>query len=342
MIEQGSDDWLEARQSGLGGSEVSVLYGKNPYMTETVLWLSKTGRIPPTKATIHDEPAMYWGTALEKQVRRGYTDLTGRVVEDGVTMLRHPKAPIFANTDGSIPTAEGQRGPGVYEGKIAGGIVRRRDWENEGKVRLPLHYQCQLQTYLECTGCQWGSLAVLFGDRWDLKAIDVVIDRAFIADMLARARSWWKERIELDRPPPVDSSSKTEDALRQVYPRDDGRIVILPDQFAGVLDRLLAAESMASQIDDQVQCMRNMVIAAMGPHAIGLLYDGRGFAMRGADGRKLTKLSVDAMAKRRRAMDRRGAGEPQRVEVHPELQAQADAIAGISWGIKPRGEGSET
>jgi putative phage-type endonuclease len=341
MIEQGSAEWVEARRAGIGGSEVSVLYGANPHTTAFALWAEKTGRVDSKPATIHDEPAMYWGSKLERQVRDGYADLTGREVIDGVTLLRHPNAPLVANTDGTIVDAPEHDGPGVYEGKIAGGVVRRKHWERDGKVRIPLHYCCQGQAYLSCTGYSWGSLAVLFGDRWDLRAIDFEVDRPFIANMLDRVVAWWTKHIVLDEPPPIDASPVTEAALRKVYASDDGRIVLLPDQFVPVLDQLLAQEKIAETADQSIQWLRNLVIAAMGSAAYGQLYDGRGFALGGRDGsRKLRKMSEAAMSGARRRAAREGGDEPRPAALHPEIQRQADTIAGWSWGIAPMAAGS--
>lgn len=328
-MKQGSEEWLAARRAGLGGSEVSVLYDANPYTTQYVLWAQKTGRVDGERATIHDEPAMYWGSKLEGQVRQGYSDLTGRVVRDGVTMLQHPNAPLFANTDGALDPVPEHDGPGVYEGKIAGGVARR-DWERDRRIVIPLHYQCQGQVYLECTGCTWGSLAVLFGDRWDLRAIDFEIDRPFIANMLDRALLWWTKHVVLDEPPPIDSSKKTEAALRRVYPDDNGRIVLLPDQFAPLLDWLERSEELVKTAKQEVQRLRNLVIAALGSASFGQLYDGRGFSLVGEDGsRKLRKHGEASMTRARRFA--KGPIEP--ASVPADVQRQAEQLANAIWGI---------
>ena len=40
-------EWLQYRTQGIGGSEVSVIAGINPYRSVYQLWLEKTGQITP-------------------------------------------------------------------------------------------------------------------------------------------------------------------------------------------------------------------------------------------------------------------------------------------------------
>ena len=39
------EDWLKYRTEGIGGSDVSVIAGINPFRSAHRLWLEKTGRI---------------------------------------------------------------------------------------------------------------------------------------------------------------------------------------------------------------------------------------------------------------------------------------------------------
>ena len=41
---QGSDEWLDARRNGIGGSDVAAVLGANPWRTPLEVWLSKTGQ----------------------------------------------------------------------------------------------------------------------------------------------------------------------------------------------------------------------------------------------------------------------------------------------------------
>ena len=48
------DEWLRYRTKGIGGSDVSIIAGINPYKSVYQLWLEKTGRIIPKQTEIYD------------------------------------------------------------------------------------------------------------------------------------------------------------------------------------------------------------------------------------------------------------------------------------------------
>jgi putative phage-type endonuclease len=331
---QGSAEWLRARALGIGGSEASVLYGCNPWQNELALWARKTGRIIDPPATIHTAPALYWGTALEKVVRQGYQDLTGRNVTDGHTLLQHPECPVLvANTDGTIIDVEGKDGPGVYEGKCASAFARRDWYAEDSAPSIPLHYQVQVQHYLACTGYRWASLAVYFGgDRQPLAWFDIERHEGLISDLLERASRWWRDHVVADVPPAIDDSPTTEATLRAIRPLDTGAIVRLPDEFAPVLDRLAACDTLAAQIEAERQRCRNLVIATMGDAAYGQVYDGRGFTFR-AEGSGGRVLRVASEGRMKRARQDTGVSYPPAAEVPPGVAEQLQGIASIAWGI---------
>lgn len=334
---QGTEEWRRARARGIGGSEASVLYGCNPWMNEHALWALKTGRVSPPEVTIQTAPSLYWGTALEPVVRRGYQDLTGRTVVEGDTLLAHPDVPVLlANTDGTLIDVEGRGGPGVYEGKTASVFARREWYTEDGLPSIPLHYQVQVQHYLACTGYSWASLAVYFGgDREPLRFFDVERHDALIDDLLHRAARWWHDHVELDRPPNIDALPQTESTLRAMRPRDDGSIVLLPDEFVPVLDRLAALDVLMGQLEAEKQRCRNLVIATLGDAAYGQVYDGRGFTFRNersSSGRVLRTASEGRMKRARRDT---GINYPPPAYVPPGVGEQLAQISSISWGITP-------
>ena len=42
------EEWLQLRRKGIGGSDASVIMGKNPYRSILQLWEEKTGKLPVT------------------------------------------------------------------------------------------------------------------------------------------------------------------------------------------------------------------------------------------------------------------------------------------------------
>ena len=68
------NEWLRYRTKGIGGSDVSIIAGINPYKSVYQLWLEKTGRMIPEQT---DSEYAHFGTLLEPIVRKEFTERTG-------------------------------------------------------------------------------------------------------------------------------------------------------------------------------------------------------------------------------------------------------------------------
>ena len=69
-----SADWLRYRTMGIGGSDVSVIAGINPYRSVYQIWLEKTGQIEPAES---DNEYTHFGTILEPVIRKEFMERTG-------------------------------------------------------------------------------------------------------------------------------------------------------------------------------------------------------------------------------------------------------------------------
>ena len=68
------EEWLKYRTQGIGGSDVSVIAGINPFKSVYQLWLEKTGKIE-TEQT--DSEYAHFGAILEPIVKKEFMDRTG-------------------------------------------------------------------------------------------------------------------------------------------------------------------------------------------------------------------------------------------------------------------------
>ena len=95
-----SADWLRYRTMGIGGSDVSVIAGINPYRSVYQLWLEKTGQIEPAES---DNEYTHFGTILEPVVRKEFMARTGLKVRQKHMLLQSVEHPfMLANLDGVI------------------------------------------------------------------------------------------------------------------------------------------------------------------------------------------------------------------------------------------------
>lgn len=341
--EQGSPEWLAARRSGIGGSEISALYRKpdgscaNPFMGPMKLWGLKTGRIRDSQPSPREAPHLYVGRVLEAPVREMYAEFSGRTVTEGVTLKRDSEAPVLlANTDGAqtCPSRPGELG--VYEGKVTT-IFRRADWlkriehpsgDVEHRELVPLHYRCQTQHYMACTGLTWAS-AVCFmqADRAPIHWRDIDRHDEFISDMRERAARWWRDHVEADVAPPLDDSPATEDALRKIHRETEDLALQLPAAFAAVLDRLEAIGDFSKQLKRERHRLRNLLLSTMGSASLAVIADdGRGWSLRGETGRALRALTASGIARARRRID----APTQVVYVPTEIGREIDALYSLN------------
>ena len=94
------EEWLKYRTRGIGGSDVSIIAGINPFKSVHQLWLEKTGQTEPEQT---DSDYAHFGTLLEPIVRKEFTARTGIKVRQKHMLLQSEEYPfMFADLDGVI------------------------------------------------------------------------------------------------------------------------------------------------------------------------------------------------------------------------------------------------
>ena len=72
---------------GIGGSDVSVIAGINPYRSFFQLWLEKTGQTEPCE---NGNECTHFGTVLEPIVKQEFTERTGIEIAEPKFIYQHP------------------------------------------------------------------------------------------------------------------------------------------------------------------------------------------------------------------------------------------------------------
>lgn len=270
---ESEEQWLAARQSGLGASESAALFGVNPWDSPYSLWAQKTGVLPRDK--IESEP-MEWGVRLEPLIANKYHEVTGQKLVDlgRHTILRSKKLPIlFATLDRVIESSEGEEGPGVLEIKAVG--AHRKDEWDEGPS---LVYQVQLQQQLAVTGYSWGVIAVLFGGQ-EFGWIKQPRNQAFLDALYKKTINFWA-LVESRTPPPVDADKRTEEALKLLHPRDNGLTVELPPDADEWDAELEAVKSQMKALESRERELKNNLLAAIGDASFAKLTSGVSYSLK--------------------------------------------------------------
>lgn len=209
------DAWLDVRKRGIGSSDSSAAIGLNPYKSQLELWLEKTNRDQGlAKPDPDDDTApVFWGVILEPIVASQYQRRTGNKVRKVNAVLQHPEIPwMLANIDREVVgSAEVQ----ILECKTAG-INGARLWRDG----VPKYVEVQVMHQLAVTGKQAADVAVLLGGQ-QLEVYRIERDELLIQHLIELERQFW-HYVETDTPPPADGSDSAEQALRLLYPEDDG------------------------------------------------------------------------------------------------------------------------
>ena len=144
------EDWLKARESYIGGSDIGAILGLNKWTTNVDLWEIKTGRKP--QPDISSNELVSYGTHAEQYLRElfklDYPQYDMFYKEHN--MWRNDKYDwAHASLDGWLLEKETGR-KGIWECKTStvNSFAQLKDkWEN----RIPETYYCQVVLYLLVT-----------------------------------------------------------------------------------------------------------------------------------------------------------------------------------------------
>jgi putative phage-type endonuclease len=270
--------WLKARQSGIGGSDISVVLGMNPWKSAYALWAEKTGKITPDD--LSDNEAVEFGQLLEPVIANKYERVTGRRLDIWypskplLELHRHPDHSWMLGTpDRVFTTVEGERG--VLEIKT-GGFFTGKDWE----IEPPVHYQAQAQWYSAILNVSLISFAVLIGGQ-KFHWCDMTRNDRFIAFAIERGEEFW-DCVQRDIPPPVDDSKSTSEALARLYaePDEAAEPVMFDFEFIEMSERRRELKAQIRDAETAIMLIDNQIKSALGDAVFGCLPDGSGFSWK--------------------------------------------------------------
>lgn len=198
-------DWLEARQGRIGGSDAAAILGMNPYKTNVQLWEEKTGRRKPED--ISDRPYVKYGTEAEEPLRQLFRlDFPEYQVmyQEGNMWLNDDIPWSHASLDGWLMDQDGRQG--IWECKTT--EIMRAGQKDLWKDRIPDNYYIQLLHYFLVTGFDFAVLKGqlkfdIDGEVW-LQTKHYKIERSEVQEDIGFLKEkefeFW-QRIKQDKPP---------------------------------------------------------------------------------------------------------------------------------------------
>lgn len=245
-------EWLEMRQSGIGGSDAAAVVGMNPWKSAAQVYLSKTESVEDDTEVMSERLRV--GHDLEDYVAKRFAEATGKKVRRNNYMLHHDDYPfILADIDREVVGENA-----ILECKTTNSYAAK-DWETEP----PEQYQVQCLHYMLVTGAERCYIAVLIGnERFAWYTIER--DEEAIAALLEAEVDFWRNYVEAGICPPPDGSNAYDDYLKKRYPHDDGEEMQLMNEGESALSDYLRLQDMAKDIEEQMRLYRQIIENEMG------------------------------------------------------------------------------
>lgn len=217
------EEWLKYRTKGIGGSDVSIIAGINPFKSVHQLWLEKTGQMEPEQT---DSDYAQFGTLLEPVVRKEFTVRTCIKVRQKHMLLQSEEYPfMFADLDGVV-NENGEMA--IFEAKTAS-AYKQEVWE-EG---VPAPYILQVQHYMAVTGAKRTYIAALVGGNHFFYHV-VERDEEMLGKIITMEKYFWETHVLGGVEPVPDGSDATTDYFNSRFRHSNGMTVELPEEALSV------------------------------------------------------------------------------------------------------------
>ena len=244
VFSSGSDEWLDARYSGIGGSDIGTILGLNPWESAYALWAKKTKQIP--ESDLSGNIRVLLGQKFEKPILEIWQEKnpSWKIFETGT--YRHADAPyLMANPDALAYNEE------TDEWMLIEVKTSAMPWDE-----VPAHYYAQVQHYLHVMGLRKAKLIGVIGWNWfesDIEANDFEIDI-----QLKYAAAFWESCQTMTRPE-WDGSDATFKAVKQLNPLIDDTEAEIPWG-----QDLWQAQRAADEAFENLNRLKSMTIDQMG------------------------------------------------------------------------------
>lgn len=270
------EEWLNWRTKGIGGSDVSIIAGINPYKSAHQLWLEKTGQTEPEQT---DSEYAHFGTLLEPVIRKEFMERTGRKVRQKHMLLQSESYPfMIADLDGVI-NDNGELA--IFEAKTAS-AYKQETWE----TGIPAEYILQVQHYMAVTGAHKTYIAVLVGGN-HFYVREVERDEEMIAKIIAMEQYFWETHVLGGVEPVPDGSDATTDYFNRRFHDSNGETIALPGEALKVCEEYEEISRQLKELETAKNAAANQLKSYLKEAEVGTVGDRR------VTWKQISKMSVD-------------------------------------------------
>ncbi|MFF4576879.1 YqaJ viral recombinase family protein [Streptomyces sp. NPDC001373] len=285
-------DWLTARRSGIGSSDVPAILGLVEQNPPLKVYYDKLGY------DVDDAgEAAYWGTVNEENVARRWA-MQSRSVVRRVGLVAHQDHPHWMTTlDRRVthcPLSEEEQAPCALEVKTRSAF-KSAQWH----AGAPDDVTAQVLWQIIVNGYEHMHYAVLIGgNEYHQGVIRSDQYQDVMADITAAVERFWTEHILAQVPPaPVGDGNAVVKVLRRVHPTRSGTVDVdmHPDAYDALCDynRHRSAESSAKKAKNSAKAR---LVAALGNAQEALLSGERAYSLEPSNA--APKVDLELLAER--------------------------------------------
>lgn len=260
-LDDTSDEWLEARKKGIGGSDVGKICGLSNYGSPLSVWVDKTGYIKKEKV---DNRFTKWGKILEPVIANEFAN--EKVLPDNLklfnsdALFQSREYPfMLANIDRLI-LDENNNIVSFLECKTASEY--RRDEFDEA---IPDEYMLQIQHYMSVLDVEYCYIAYLIGGS-DFGYQKIARDDGIINDVINIESEFWK-LVETNSMP--EASWNDGNALQEMFGKTKAEsLIISPDDIEKleVINSYNEKKTELSALEKEVETLKNQVCQIIGEY----------------------------------------------------------------------------
>lgn len=224
-------EWLKLRLEDITSTEVSSLFGCNPYLSHFELWnIKKLKQIPEFLET----ERIMWGSKLEAVIAEGIASKNNWTIKKVNEYYRNKENRIGSSFDFFIVEKDKEF---VFEIKNVDSLVFKNNWVVDTNViEPPAHIELQVQHQMFLSGTEKAYLGVLVGGN---RSYQLCINRneKIISSILKKVSEFW-ESIERNQPPEIDFEKDSSYIISMYNYSEPGKVLDLSDQTNEQLSEL--------------------------------------------------------------------------------------------------------
>lgn len=272
------DSWLAERPTFIGSSDSPAILGYGYTDPSTgvkenahTVWLRKIGMAEEKQ----DDDKLVCGRFLQDGICRIIAYKTGYDIRpaDEYKVVRSDEYPWLAATPDSYIYGD-PRGPGLCEIKNVDHYLLK-DWKGE---QPPLRVAIQLQHQLVAAKMTWGICAAVIGGNRPVW-FELSLHTRLVSAMIPALAKFWSH-VESRTPPAIDATDGCSEALKRLYPQDNGLSKPLPQEACRWFDELTALKRADKFLKERRQFIENNIKSELGEATEGTLPDGRSFSWK--------------------------------------------------------------